>query len=77
MHGGFEASEPTYSPVSREGEALRKALFLISRRRSASQPEDGTEDYALLAVGALSASQAVTTGNTFSLAAFDITIKSQ
>jgi hypothetical protein len=29
----------------------------------------------LLAVGALSASQAVTSGNTFSLAAFDITIK--
>jgi len=32
---------------------------------------------ALLANGGLSAGQAVTTGNTFSLAAFDITIKSQ
>jgi hypothetical protein len=36
-----------------------------------------TDGANLLAVGALSASQAVTSGNTFSLGAFDITIKSQ
>jgi len=36
-----------------------------------------TDASALLANGALSASQAVTNGNTFSLGAFDITIKYQ
>jgi hypothetical protein len=36
-----------------------------------------TDASVLLANGALSASQAVTSGNTFSLAAFDITIKYQ
>lgn len=36
-----------------------------------------TDAAALLAVGALSAGQAVESGNTFSLAAFDITIRSQ
>ena len=36
-----------------------------------------TDGSALLANGGLSAGQAVTTGNTFSLAAFDITVKYQ
>jgi hypothetical protein len=36
-----------------------------------------TDGSALLATGALAASQAVTNGNTFSLGAFDITVKNQ